>query len=281
MITTLYYIFAALILLCIGSFLNVVIYRYPKMMMQQWQQDAREFLHLEQTDVDSTKKQTFNIAFPHSHCPHCEHPLAWWQNIPLISFLCLGGRCKFCKTAISWQYPLVELFTLLLGLAVLLQHGFTTFSIIPLIATFILICLAVIDWQHQLLPDALTYSFLWLGLLQNTLFHTIPLSSAIYGAIFGYVILWLIGSGYKLVRKQDGMGYGDYKLLAAIGAWFGPYLVIISLLGASLTGLIISFILLATGKMNRQTPLSFGPYLAIAAFMILWIGPNVLLRMVF
>lgn len=277
MITIIYWIFAILIFLCIGSFLNVVIYRYPKMLMQSWHNEAYDLLELEQQKTTSSP-QTFNIAFPNSHCPTCNHELSWLHNIPLLSFLFLRGRCHFCKDKISWQYPLVELFTTILAAAVLYIYGFTAFSIIPIVTTFLLITLTVIDWREQLLPDVLTYAVLWLGLLQNTLFHVMPLNLAIFGALLGYLILWFIGTSYKLIRKQDGMGYGDYKLLAAIGAWFGPYLVIIALLGASVVSLIISIILIAMNKMQRQTPLSFGPYLAIAAYLILLLGPNTLIH---
>jgi leader peptidase (prepilin peptidase)/N-methyltransferase len=281
MITVTYWVFAIIIFLAIGSFLNVVIYRYPKVLMQQWHDEAEEFLNPEAAESNTESHKTFNLAFPNSHCTHCEHPLSWWHNIPLLSFLFLGGRCAFCKKSISWQYPFIELITVLLAAAMLYRYGFSPLTIILILATFLLIVMSAIDFKEQLLPDVLTYTFLWLGLLQNTLFHIIPLSSAIYGAIFGYAILWLIGTGYRLVRKQEGMGYGDYKLLAAVGAWFGPYLVIITLLGASVVSLIVSFILLATNKMDRQSPLSFGPYLAIVAYLILLIGPNSMLAMIF
>jgi leader peptidase (prepilin peptidase)/N-methyltransferase len=286
MIQTIYWFFAILIFLCLGSFLNVVIYRYPKMLFKQWQEEAEQYLHPENIQDQSQPeemphKKIFNIAFPNSHCPTCEKPLSFWHNIPLLSYLFLKGRCYFCKTHISWQYPFVEWLTVILSVIILYRYGFNTVTLLPICATLILICLTMIDCQHQLLPDTFTYALLWLGLLQNSLFHTIALSSSIYGAMVGYLMLWVIGSGYKLIRKIDGIGHGDYKLLAAIGAWFGPYLVIITLSVASLISLMVGLILLATHKMNRETPMSFGPYLAMVAFVILAIGPNALLGMIF
>jgi leader peptidase (prepilin peptidase)/N-methyltransferase len=286
MVQTLYWIFAILIFLCLGSFLNVVIYRYPKMLFKQWQEEAEQYLHPENIQDQSqpkkmSHKKIFNIAFPSSHCPSCEKPLSFWHNIPLLSYLFLKGRCYFCKTHISWQYPFVEWLTVILSAIILNRYGFNAVTVLPICATLILICLTMIDCQHQLLPDTFTYALLWLGLLQNTLFHTIPLSLSIYGALVGYLLLWVIGFGYKLIRKIDGIGHGDYKLLAAIGAWFGPYLVIITLSVASLISLMVGLILLATHKMNRETPMSFGPYLAMVAFVILSIGPNTLLGIIF
>ena len=286
MITTVYWIFAIFIFLCVGSFLNVVIYRYPQMLFKQWKREAEQFLYPEKishevTPEDSNPEKVFNIAFPNSHCPSCEIPLAVWHNIPILSYIFLKGRCRFCKAAISWQYPFIELLTVILSAVVLFRYGFHAETIFPIIATWIFIILTAIDFKHQLLPDTLTYALLWLGLLQNSLFHTMNLSASIDGAIVGYSILWIIGSGYKLIRKVDGIGQGDYKLLAAIGAWFGSYLVVITLCVASITSLIVGLILLATHKMTHDTPMSFGPYLAIAAFVILCIGPNTLLEMFF
>jgi len=279
--TITYWIFAVIIFLSIGSFLNVVIYRYPKILLKQWREEAEDFLCEDSYQQQEQAGSSFNLAFPNSHCTHCQHELSWWHNIPLLSYLFLAGHCYFCKKNISWQYPFIECLTALLASAILYRFGFSYAAIIPILATFLLITMSAIDFKTQLLPDNLTYIFLWLGLLQNTIFHIIPLSSAIYGAIFGYAVLWIIGTGYRLIRKQDGMGYGDYKLLAAIGAWFGPYLVIITLLIASVASLIISVTLLATNKIDSKRPLAFGPYLAIAAYLILWIGPVNLMGLIF
>jgi leader peptidase (prepilin peptidase)/N-methyltransferase len=246
------------------------------MLFKQWQEEAEQFLSIK----NIPHQKTFNIALPNSHCPTCEKPLSFWHNIPLLSYIFLKGRCHFCKTAISWQYPLVELLTVILSSIILTRYGFHAVTVLPLVATLILICLTMIDYQHQLLPDTFTYILLWLGLLQNTLFHTITLEASIYGALLGYLLLWIIGSTYKLIRKIDGIGHGDYKLLAAIGAWFGPYLVVITLSAASMASLIVSLCLLATHKIHRETPMSFGPYLAVAAFVILSIGPLQLIEMI-
>jgi len=233
--------------LCIGSFLNVVIYRLPEMMQN-------EESHL-------------NLAFPTSHCPHCKHKLNWKHNIPVLSYIFLKGRCAFCKKSIAWHYPAVELISLTLSLILVI---FAPLALLApsLIFTWILISLFFIDLKHQLLPDNLTLSLLWLGLLVNCFYFFTPIQDAVIGAVAGYLVLWIIAFLFKYFRHKDGLGGGDMKLLAALGAWLGwqqlPLVVLIS----SILCLVCLSVLIAIKKHRADQTFPFGPFLIFAGWIV-------------
>ncbi|SFV59308.1 Leader peptidase (Prepilin peptidase) / N-methyltransferase [hydrothermal vent metagenome] len=227
--------------LAIGSFLNVVIYRLPQ------QLDGKDI----------------NINYPkRSFCPNCKTQLSILENIPLVSYLVQKGRCKHCNIKISGQYPTIEIITALLTLAIIIQLGITMQSGFILLFIYGLICLFVIDWQTQYLPDILTLPLLWLGLLFNLNYHFIDLSDAVIGGIIGYLFLWSIYWIFKLLRNKEGMGYGDFKLLAMFGAWFGWQSLTTILLFSSIVGIIYSLIFL---RKNLDKPFAFGPFIILGA----------------
>ncbi len=254
--------------LMIGSFLNVVIYRLPIMMQRGWKQECQEFLEL----PDSNQPEdTFNLALPDSHCPSCNAEIKWYQNIPVLSYLLLQGKCAHCHTHISLRYPFVEALTGLLSIIVAYQLGGQIETLFALLLTWTLIALSGIDFDHQLLPDNIILPMLWLGLFLSlfTVF-TDPVSSII-GAIAGYLFLWTIYQLFKLLTGKEGMGYGDFKLLALLGAWLGwQYLPLIILL-SSLVGALIGTSMIIFIKQDKNMPIPFGPYLAIAGWIaLLW-----------
>jgi len=211
-------IISALLLgMIVGSFLNVVVYRLPKMLLRDWQQQAREVLGLPATPAEAT----LNLMLPRSRCPHCGHAIRSWENIPVISYLLLGGKCSNCKAAISLRYPLVELFAGLISALVVWHFGLSWQAAAMLLLSWGLLAMSLIDADHQLLPDALVLPLLWLGLLVNSQGLFAPLVDALWGAVFGYLSLWSIYWLFKLITGKEGMGYGDFKLLALLGAWGG------------------------------------------------------------
>jgi len=259
----------SLLSLSIGSFLNVVIYRLPLQLRSQWELEIDDYIQTsynKSLDIPKNKGH-FNLSFPASFCPKCNHPLKLWENIPLISFLLLKGRCAHCKEKISPRYPLVELLCLALSVAVFAMFGFTFQSLGGLMLTWVLLAAVFIDLDHQLLPDQLTLPLLWLGLIFNFFGTFVTLQEAVIGAIAGYLILWSIFWIFKLTVKKEGMGYGDFKLLAALGAWFGWESLLTILLIASVLGVVINLFLIFTKKQNRETPIPFGPYLAFAGWI--------------
>ncbi len=206
--------------LCVGSFLNVVIYRLPVMLDREWRQQAQAIL--EMPPAADEAQTPFNLAVPRSRCPQCNHQITAFENIPVISWLLLRGRCSQCKTNISARYPGIELLTALCSVAVVAVYGFTGFGLLACVYTWMLIALDFIDYDTKLLPDQMTYPLLWLGLIANGFFPGIvSLADAVVGAIAGYLFLWLTYWGFKLLTGKEGMGYGDFKLLAALGAWLG------------------------------------------------------------
>jgi leader peptidase (prepilin peptidase)/N-methyltransferase len=242
-----------------GSFLNVVILRLPRRLEWQWKQEARELLAL----PDPYEPPPPGIVVEASHCPHCGHKLAPWENIPLLSYVALGGRCRKCKVRISPQYPAVELATGLLFLACALAYGYGAKSGMGMVLMAFLVALTGIDLRTTLLPDDLTLPLLWLGLLSSLAGVFVAPVAAIVGSSIGYLSLWSVYWVFKLATGKEGMGYGDFKLLAALGAWFGPMSLLPILLLASLSGAVIgSLWLLARGR-DRATPIPFGPYLAM------------------
>ena len=248
--------------LLIGSFLNVVIYRVPVMMERGWTQFAKEHLQLELTEEE---QQPFNLMKPDSRCPKCHAPVKAWQNIPIVSYLMLGGKCGSCKTPISIRYPLIELLTGILFGVVAWQYGWTMAAFGGLILTAILIALTFIDADTQYLPDSLTLPLIWLGLLFNLNGTFVPLKSAVLGAVFGYMSLWLLCFIYKLLTGKIGMGNGDFKLLAALGAWLGVGILPVLVFMAALVGLIGAIV----GRVAKGQYFAFGPSLAIAGWIIL------------
>ena len=258
--------------LMVGSFLNVVIYRLPIMMQRGWKQECQEFLEL---PVSGQAEETFNLSLPGSHCPACNAEIKALQNIPVLSYLLLKGKCANCQTSISIRYPVIEALTGVLSVVVAYLLGSQIETLFGLILTWTLIALSGIDFDHQLLPDNITLPILWLGLFLS-LFNifTDPVSSII-GAIAGYLFLWTIYQLFKLLTGKEGMGYGDFKLLALFGAWLGwQYLPLIILL-SSLMGAIVGTSMIIFVQRDKNIPIPFGPYLAIAGWIALLWGEQI------
>ncbi|HYG32785.1 MAG TPA: A24 family peptidase [Methylophilaceae bacterium] len=256
--------------LMVGSFLNVVIYRLPLMMQKEWERGCRE---LKGEEVEPG--EAYNLVVPRSACPKCKHKITAAENIPVLSFLFLGGKCSACKTRIPVRYPLIELLSGVLTGIISWQFGFTFAALAAWIFTFALIALTFIDFDTQLLPDSITLPLLWLGLLFNLNGGFTNLHSAVIGAMAGYLILWSIYWLFKLVTGKEGMGYGDFKLLAAIGAWFGWQLLPAVILLSSLAGSIIGIGLILLARRGRNVPMPFGPYLALGGICALFWGPQI------
>lgn len=253
--------------LLVGSFLNVVITRLPVMMMRQWRAEAREALELEAEDTPR-----FNLLVPASRCPGCDTPIKWHDNLPILGWLKRRGRCASCNTRISAQYPLVELAGGALGASIALIYGLEAQSLWIFGACLTLLVLSVIDFRTQLLPDAITLPLLWAGLAYQLLFQPLMLPSAVIGAMAGYLVLWGFYWLFKLVTGKEGMGYGDFKLLAALGAWLGwQWLPLLLILSAGL-GAILGILLQLLVPRLRGAPMPFGPYLAVAGWIALLFG---------
>jgi leader peptidase (prepilin peptidase)/N-methyltransferase len=257
--------------LVVGSFLNVVIHRLPKMMEAQWAQDFADY-----RDEPAPDEVPLSLAYPGSQCPHCNANIKAWQNIPVVSYALLRGRCASCEAPISIRYPLVEMVTALLWVICGLTFGVSSALAGALLLTAVLIALTAIDLDLQLLPDSLTLPLLWVGLLINMTGTFTSLESALIGAVFGYLSLWSVYWLFKIITGKEGMGYGDFKLLAALGAWFGlaalPTIVLLS----SLVGATLGLTLILTGQQTRETAMPFGPFLAGAGLIHL-LYPNALL----
>lgn len=262
------WLYITLVGLCIGSFLNVVIYRLPIMLKQRWQHEC-SLLNESTFTHDQDQQEPFNLWVPRSRCPTCKSYIRWYDNIPLLGWLRLRGRCHQCGSKISFRYPLIELATALLSLLTIKLLGFNQAGFFGLFFLWILIALTLIDLDEQLLPDNLTLPLLWLGLLVNLHSMYVTLASAVIGAAAGYLILWSIYWIFKLLTGKEGMGYGDFKLLAALGAWLGwqtlPLIILISALMGAMAGL--GYLLIR--RKNLEFP--FGPYLATAGLVtLLW-----------
>lgn len=253
------FVIAASILgLTIGSFLNVLIYRLPKMMEQEWHDQCADL----RGEPAPPEQKRINLAFPPSTCPACGHSIRPWENIPVLSYLWLRGRCSACSARIAPRYPLVETLTGLLSGYTAWHFGFGISALFALIFVWVLIALTFIDLDTQLLPDSLTQPLIWLGLLVNLGGSFTTLSSAVIGACSGYAVLWTVYWLFKLATGKEGMGYGDFKLLAAIGAWFGWQLLPVTLLLSSIVGATVGLSLILFAGHKRQIPIPFGPYLA-------------------
>jgi leader peptidase (prepilin peptidase)/N-methyltransferase len=270
--------FIPLVLLClgllVGSFLNVVIYRLPLMMETRWRQDCCELLEVAQEKQEAP----LNLATPNSHCPHCKAAIKPWQNIPVLSFLLLGGKCGNCAAAISPRYPILELVTGLMTmmLAWYFDLSFALFGAV--LFTWALIVLTMIDVDHQLLPDDITLPLMWLGLLFNLNSTYVSLTDAVIGAMAGYLILWSVYWLFKLLTGKEGMGYGDFKLLAALGAWLGWQALPMTILLSSLVGAICGIALMVIKRRGKDIPIPFGPYLAMAGWIALLWGDALMAR---
>ena len=260
--------------LLIGSFLNVVIYRLPKMLMRDWRMQAREVLDLpEQADAEP-----FNLILPNSSCPHCGHEIKPWENIPLVSWLLLRGKCSGCKEAISIRYPLVELACGLFSAVIAWQFGVSWEALAMLVLTWGVLAMSLIDADHQILPDVLVLPLLWLGLILNSFGFFTSLSDALWGAVIGYMSLWSIFWLFKLITGKEGMGYGDFKLLALIGAWGGWQVLPLTILLSSVLGAVIGIIILRLQRNGYNKPIPFGPYLAAAGWLALIWGEQITSR---
>jgi len=249
--------------LVLGSFANVVIYRLPRMLERAWAEPQ-----------EAAPAARWNLAWPPSHCPHCSTPLRWHHNLPLLGFALLRGRCAHCHQSIGWRYPLVELAGGLLGAWCGWRYGLTPSALAWMGFGLTLLCLAYIDWDTTLLPDALTQPLTWCGLIAAALGWTDQrLTLALWGAVGGYLLLWSVATVFRLLTGKDGMGQGDFKLLAALGAWLGPWAGLSLILIASLSGLLVGLLLRQRGQLREGLYLPFGPFLVIAGLWVMIAGP--------
>lgn len=268
--------------LCIGSFLNVVIHRIPLMMIYGWRQECSQFM-TEQADMPRehtlpianivAADQPITLSRPSSRCPHCAHKIRWYENIPLISWLVLRGRCSNCKAAIGLRYPVVELVTASLSVLVIYKFGVNATGLSALVLVWTLVALTGIDFDTQLLPDRLTFPLAGLGLAVNSQSWFVSPTQSIWGLLFGFLSLWIVVKVFYLITKKHGMGQGDFKLLAVLGAWLGPMMLPLIILLSSLLGSIVGIILMK--KQGESRPFAFGPYIAIAGIVALLYGSDI------
>jgi leader peptidase (prepilin peptidase) / N-methyltransferase len=263
----------ALVGLCIGSFLNVVIHRTPKMLERGWRDQCAEL-----AGQPPPEEPAYNLWVPRSQCPACGHPIRAIENFPLVSYMMLRGRCAACKAPISSRYPLVETLTGALSVCAFVRFGATPAALAACVMVWMLIALTFIDFDTQLLPDSLTLPLLWAGLLANVLGAVpgVSLRDAVIGTVAGYLVLWTIYWLFKLIRGKEGIGYGDFKLLAALGAWLGWQMLLPIVLLSSVVGAVIGMSLVAFKGRDHQIPLAFGPYLAIAGVISLFFSKPLL-----
>ena len=272
--------------LVVGSFLNVVIYRLPIILDRQWRAQASDLLPSGRVDMavsEANAPERFTLSVPRSACPHCKAPIKAWQNIPVVSWFVLRGRCASCKAPISPRYPAVELATGVLSAVVAWHFGVSLSAVCALLMTWALVALTGIDIDHQLLPDDITLPLMWAGLLAAVVFGALPglalpvsPRDAIIGAAAGYLSLWLVFHVFRLVTGKEGMGYGDFKLLAAMGAWMGPSALLPIILLSSLIGALFGVVLIATRKLGREVPMPFGPFIAAAGWVWFMAGDTLL-----
>ncbi|AWB59604.1 A24 family peptidase [Colwellia sp. Arc7-D] len=266
-----FYTIVVVFSLLIGSFLNVVIYRLPKMLEQGWKSECREFLADELAKPIQVDESPITLSTPSSSCPKCQHKIRFYENIPVISWVFLKGKCSQCKVKISLRYPMVELATAMLSVVIAANYGVTFTTFMLLVLTWGLICLTLIDVDHMLLPDQITLPLLWLGLLVNINGAIVPLHDAVVGAVAGYMSLFSIFWLFKLITGKDGMGHGDFKLVALFGAWIGWQLLPLLILMASAVGAVIGISLMVFKNHQREQAIPFGPYLAVAGWItLLW-----------
>lgn len=265
-LSTFYFVYAGVLGVLIGSFLNVVILRLPPYLMWGWRRDAHEFL-----DTPFEEHRPPGIAIKRSFCPHCQHQLSWWENIPLISFSFLRGQCRSCNAKISWQYPIVEATMGVLAVLSVWHFGWTPSALIAAGLSAVLLVCTAIDFRTQLLPDIIVLPVLWAGLLLSlTSYGFVTPVQSVIGAALGYLVLWSIFWLFKIIRGKEGMGYGDFKLLAMLGAFFGPISLVSILLISCVLGAIVGTVLLKVKKESQ--PFAFGPYLALGGVLYLFAG---------
>jgi len=260
---------AGLLGLCVGSFLNVVIHRLPKIMEQEWQAQCAEL-----RGEPASTAANLSLAKPRSRCPDCGHQITSMENIPVLSYLLLKGKCAGCGTSISARYPIIEVFTAVLSAYAAWHFGPTLQTVGALLLLWFLIALAAIDFDTQLLPDAITLPLLWLGLVFNLMDTYVDLPAAVVGAMAGYLALWTVFWLFKLATGKEGMGYGDFKLLAALGAWLGWQMLPTIILLSSVVGAVVGIALIVVARRGRNVPIPFGPYLAAAGGIALFWGPQ-------
>ena len=267
--------------LLVGSFLNVVIHRLPKMMEREWQSDCASLSDSVATPGEAAAvPPRYDLVTPRSACPGCGAPITAVQNVPVISWLVLGGRCAGCRAPISARYPIVELATGLLSALVAWRFGWGWEAGCALVITWYLVAMTGIDIDTQLLPDSLTLPLLWMGLLaaawlgRGTAPIPVDLKSAVLGAVFGYLSLWSVYQAFKLTTGKEGMGYGDFKLLAALGAWLGWQMLLPVILFSAATGAVLGILLIVLRRHGRDVPIPFGPYLAAAGWLVMMWGPQ-------
>jgi leader peptidase (prepilin peptidase)/N-methyltransferase len=255
--------------LCIGSFLNVVIHRMPLILERQWRTESAELL-----GVSIEPAESLTLSRPRSRCPACGHAIAWYENIPVVSYLWLKGRCSECKTRISPRYPLVELLTGVLFGLVGWRFGAAPVALLWCGFAAVLVALSGIDWDTTFLPDNLTLPLLWAGLVSSAVGWTIPLSDAVWGAVIGYLSLWSVYWLFKIVTGKEGMGFGDFKLLAALGAWLGLKMILPIVLTASIIGAVVGIVMKVGGSLRSGRYVPFGPFLAGAGLAVMLAGPT-------
>ena len=260
--------------LIVGSFLNVVIYRLPIMMEQDWRAQCYELLKIKDKPNNHSEEK-FNLIKPRSRCPKCGHAISAWENIPVISFIILGGKCKECHQPISRRYPVIEFLTGILTAFTAWHFGYGLQALFAILLTWSLICLSMIDIDRQFLPDDITLPILWLGIICNMFGLFTHIYASLIGAIAGYGILWLVFHIFKIITGKEGMGYGDFKLLALLGAWLGWQMLPYIILASSFIGAIIGISLILFRSHDKNIPIPFGPYLAIAGWSALIWGSDI------
>lgn len=257
--------------LLVGSFLNVVIHRLPLIMQREWRQECRSLLEMAAAD-----EPELSLSQPRSRCPHCKRPIHWYENIPVVSYLALRGRCAGCSQRISLRYPAVEILAGIAAAIVASTFGLSLFGVAAVLLTWGLIAASGIDLDHQLLPDSIVLPLLWLGLVVAAMGGPVAPTDAIIGAAAGYLSLWLVYHGFRLVTGKEGMGYGDFKLMAAFGAWLGWAMLPLVIILSSLVGAVVGIGLMAAGKLERGKPMPFGPFIAAAGWIALLWGEQLL-----
>lgn len=270
--TEFWLIFITIIGLCVGSFLNVVIYRIPKILEYHWHEECKELFNIN----SENNIQKISLSKPDSSCPNCNHKIKFYENIPVLSYLFLGGKCSHCKQKISLRYPFIELLTAAFSLLCIYYFGANSKGLAAVVFIWFLIALTFIDFDTQLLPDNLTFPLLWLGLIANLQTIFVPISDAVIGAIVGYLSLWLVFWIFKLSTGKEGMGYGDFKLLSALGAWLGWQMILPIILMSSLVGAVVGISLIVASKLGKDVPIPFGPYLAGGGVLALFFGDTIL-----
>lgn len=268
-----FYLSVAILGLIVGSFLNVVVYRLPIMLQKSWRNDCLNFLEQENSTTETT--ETFNLSTPRSRCPSCQHPISAIENIPILSYIFLKGRCKSCESSISIRYPVVELATCVLSIMIAVQFGVTFQTGVALIFTWLLICLTLIDFDTQLLPDSITLPLLWFALFISLFNIFVDPTTAIIGALAGYLSLWSVFWLFKLATGKEGMGYGDFKLLAAIGALLGWQMLPLVVMLSAFVGAVIGLTMMVCKGLDKNSPIPYGPYLSVAAFIALLWGDKI------